>query len=255
MYLARFFDVTHKRNNLKIKSNAMKYFTSLLPAIIAGLSLASCTKEVSKAEKDEAILEIKMNNTERSGSFYAVRGPVTGGHAASGIVTWNDGYVNATSVSVKSANQPNEYSSKATFVTSAFQPASIATIPVEGSLQNAAFALQLQPVNGLAAIKLTGTYTDNSANTYPVTFQLDELLELRASTSSAIDGMNKRSQAVTTIRFGTMLETIPETLMTQAVLQANGNPVMISSTSNVDLYNYIKNILPGMLLIKFGDGE
>ncbi len=226
----------------------MKYFTTLLPVLIAGISFTSCTKEVSGPgeQTSTAKIDFQMNNTERSGSFYAVRGPQTGGHAQSGIVTWSDGFISPATLTIKSANSDKEYTASVNPTPGLFNAGSMAIVDMSaGNLLNAEYTLNIKPVNG-AAFELRGEYVDNNATTFPVILLIDDNLQLKATSESAIEmASGKIVKAVSSIGLGTMLETIPETLMTQATLQSNGGPVIISSTQNTALYNMIKSILPG----------
>jgi len=225
----------------------MKNVTAFLPVLAAGLLLTSCSKEVSEMNEEPGV-QIQMNNTEKGGSFFEVRN--TGGdRPASGIVSYTGGYINATNLTITAENGKVNYATKVEAIENAFQPKNLGSIALKTKeLNNARFALHVEPSNGRAAIHLNGTYTDNNAIMYPIQIVVNEPMDIQTAEEKTLN-ISHQSKLATMIQFGSMLETIPESFMTQAVANSGGNTVIISASTTPGLYAYIKSILPNMLKV------
>ncbi len=207
--------------------------------LVATLFIVSCKKESSSPLG----ISYQLQTKNRSSVI---------GRVESGNIVWTSGYGNATEIKFKSkgANGKIEYKSNLQQRIDLFSSISTLgniTLP-PGSYQEVQFDVELNPTATEPALVLNGTYTSTGTAT-PVTFLVSVPLEIETEMNNVTVSANNGYQALTSLNLSLLSRGITQSMLDNAV-RSNG-VILISSSSNVDLYNIILNNLKDSDEIEF----
>lgn len=221
----------------------MKLF---LAAIFFTAVFASCKKN-----KEESGVTYQMKTSNRSSNVNSMSG-TDGGTAnrINGTINWTSGFASATEIEFEAENNNLEvdYESQARQKIDLF--ASISTlgsinIPA-GTYEEVEFDVQLAPNGADAALELRGDY-----NGAPIIYRNNNVMEIKVEGNNVVIGQNNSYNAIINWDLSFMTQGISATALSLATI-TNG-AIVISSSSNIALYNIITANLLLMTSVEFED--
>lgn len=209
---------------------------SLIAVSVLALSIVSCKKE-SGATGGGIALTYRMQATNTSATINREI------NTSAANVQWTSGSATANQLKFEAKNGSAEVEFKS-FVQQSINLFNASTafgnisLPA-GTYSEVEFYAQLSPANNNPALELKGTYT-NGASTSNITFRVNESVLFKAE---------KNNVAITS-GANNVVVPVNLTLIMQGVSQAalnaattNNGEIIISSTSNANLYNIMVNNL------------
>ena len=198
----------------------MKKVRMLTLIAVSMISLASCKKD----------------NTDNSGFTFQLKtaNPTSTVTRTMATVIWQSGFVNANLIKFEAKQSGNEVEFKSSVqrhIDLFALPSDIGNITVPaGVYDETEFKIFIAPNSGAPAFQLQGT-----VNNTPVTFQVDNNIFIKAEQRQVtLSGSNV---ALTTLNLSGLTQGVSATDFANAI-QTNGT-IMISSSSNTNLYNAI----------------
>ena len=207
------------------------FFTTVFLSITT-LIMVSCKKEQNSASPG---ISYQLQTKNRASVV---------GRVESGNIVWTSGYGNATEVKFESKG-PNgklEYKSNLQQRIDLFSGVSVLgniTLP-PGTYQEVEFDLELNPTATEPAFLLNGSYTSTGPAT-PISFIISTPFEIKTEMNNVSVSANNGYNALTSLNLSLLSRGITQTMLDNAA-KTNGT-IIISSSSNVDLYNIILNNL------------
>jgi len=123
------------------------------------------------------------------------------------------------------------------------------TIP-EGTYRKIKAKIKFESANNHPALQLSGTYLPSSGLPVPITLTIDRPFEAKFDIKEpvVIDN-NTNLSLLSSIPLGKIDDVLTDNLLNNATRDGNGN-IIISSTSNTNLYNKLWDIMEDMLHVK-----
>ena len=210
---------------MKIKN----FFLTTLFITAATLFLASCKKE----NTDSLGISYKLQTSNRSSTV---------GRVASGTIIWASGFGNASEIKfeAKGSNGEVEYKSNLQQRVDLFSGVSTlsnVTLPA-GTYKEVEFKVELNPTATEPALLLNGNYA-STGPAVPIIFSISTPLEIETEMNNVTVLANNGYNALTTLNLSLLTRGITQAMLDNAV-KTNGT-IVISSSSNVNLYNIILN--------------
>jgi len=210
----------------------MKIQKLLFSIIIVVVTLfISCKKSSTNASG----IKYQLQTTNRSSVI---------ARTTTGNLQWTSGFGSATEVKfeAKNNNHDVEFKSQSPQLIDLFLAvATLGTITLDpGTYTEVEFEVELNPSGSNAALELNGQYTSGSVTT-PVKFIVNSPLELKNEKNNVVVTGNNSYKALTTINLSLLTTGVSELMLNNAV-RTNGT-IIISSTSNANIYNIILNNL------------
>ena len=192
-------------------------------AAISLLGLSSCKKDNVAADAGFTFQLTTANPTSTIARVTAT-------------VTWQSGFVNANLIKFEAkqgANQVEFKSNVQRHIDLFALPADIGNISVPaGTYDETEFKIFIAPNSGEAAFQLQGT-----VNNTPVTFKVDNSNLIKAEQHQVV--LSGRNVALTTLDLSGLTQGVSAADFASAT--QTGGTIVISSSSNVNLYNAILN--------------
>ena len=204
--------------------------TQLLISFIAATTLltTSCKKNNNNGT---AGVKYQLQTTNRSSVI---------ARTTSGNILWTSGSAYATEVKfeAKKDNNEVEFKSQTAQLIDIFLPvATLSTITLNpGTYSEVEFEVELNPSGSNPALELNGQYTSGPVTT-PVKFTVNSPLELKNEKNNVVVTDNNSYKALTTLNLSLITTGVTETMLNNAV--RTGGTILISSTSNSNIYNII----------------
>ena len=220
----------------------MKIIKHLLTAILTVTTLffVSCKKSSTNSVSG---IKYNLQTTNRS----AIITRITAGN-----LQWVSGYGSATEIKFEAENNNHEVKFESNTPQHLDLFSSIITLGTitlpPGTYTTAEFEIELTPTGTDAALQLNGQFTSGSVTT-PVVFIVNSPLEIKNEQNNVVVTDNNSYNALTTINLSLLTTGVTEAMLNNAVL-TNGS-IIISSTSNTDIYNLILNNLGDSDNVKF----
>ena len=216
------------------KNNFMKKIQILI-AITSLLFATSCKKSANGS----AAMEYQIQTVSNSALILAPLG--------AGNITWTTGTASATMIKLEaknSASQEVEFKSQVHQQIDLF--ASVATslgnvvIP-PGTYSEVEFKIQIDQDGSNPALQLNGLFTSGTGVATRVQFLVNSLVDIKAEQSNVTITDNASATALTSMNLSLLSNGITQTMMNNATVTRG--TIIISSSSNVNLYNIILNNL------------
>jgi hypothetical protein len=204
----------------------------LLPAIVV-LFLFSCKKQSTNSN---STVEFQLKTANRTSVVNRVDG--------AGSITWTSGFASATEIKLEaknSAQQQVEYKSESKqkvdlFTSVAGSLGNVILSP--GTYTEVEFRIELSPSGADAALQLDGSFTNgNTGAITPVSFRINSIFEIKGEKNNVTITDNSGTTALTTLDLSVLTTGISQAMLSSATI--TGGSIIISSSSNVALYNII----------------
>ena len=203
--------------------------TQLLLSFIAATTLITGCKKNNN--NGTAGIKYQLQTTNRSSVI---------ARTTSGNIVWTSGSAYATEVKfeAKKDNNEVEFKSQTAQLIDIFLPvATLSTITLNpGTYSEVEFEVELNPNGNNPALELNGQYTSGLVTT-PVKFTVNSPLELKNEKNNVVVTDNNSYKALTTLNLSLITTGVTETMLNSAVLTSG--TILISSTSNANIYNII----------------
>lgn len=235
-----------------MKNNLLNYGSLML---VAGLSLSSCTKENAGADG-------KLSYQVKPANFTASIGPSVSGSGlivavnSNSSLTWTSGNVNVSEIDfeAKSKNAEIEFELKQAFNVDLFNLSPVlgsVTLP-DAAYEEVELKLALRK-SATSAVPLTlkGSYTDGSGTKTPVEFYFNEDIEVEVEAENLIVSGTNDYLGLINFQLNKFLTNIISADFSGAA-KTNG-VIVISSTSNIELYAKLKSNLNAFADCDFED--
>lgn len=208
----------------------MKKLRSLsIIIVIALLLFVSCNKK-NNSDNPSGI-KYKLQTINRTSIV---------GRIAAGNIQWTSGYGNATEIKfeAESNNHEVEYKSSTPQRIDLFNGiATLGNITLPpGTYDEVEFKVELSASGNDAALELKGNYTSGNTIT-PVIFRVNSQLEIETEKKNVVVTDNNNYTALTKLDLSSLTRGVTESMLNSAV-RTNGT-ILISSTSNANIYNII----------------
>lgn len=223
--------------------------------LVAGLSLSSCTKENAGADG-------KLSYHVKPANFTASIGPSVSGSGlvvavnSNSSLTWTSGNVNVSEIDfeAKSKNAEIEFELKQAFNVDLFNLSPVlgsVTLP-DATYEEVELKLALRK-SATSAVPLTlkGSYTDGSGTKTPVEFYFNEDIEVEVEAENLIVSGTNDYLGLINFQLNKFLTNIISADFSGAA-KTNG-VIVISSTSNIELYAKLKSNLNAFADCDFED--
>ena len=210
----------------------MKITKLLIITVIAVTSLFSIS--CKKSSTSSSHVKYQFQTTNRSSVIIA--------SATSGNLEWTSGFGSATEIKfeAKSNNQEAEFKSEVPQRIDLFS--SVVTLGnitlTPGTYSEVEFKVELNPTSTDPALELKGQYTDHGTTT-PVIFRVNSPIEIKNEKSNVVITDNNGYRALTTLNLALLTNGVTASMLNNAV-RTNG-VILISSTSNSNIYNILLN--------------
>lgn len=221
--------------------------TQLLTLTLSGtLLLAACKKENNTGNTSNVTYQLSTQS--------ALPGIANGSERTSAAyLAFNGGTASVSEIKFEAKGDNKiEYKSNANQTIDLAQALStLGSIPVPyGTYEKVEFKIKFQSVANTPALTLLGTYTPSQGGApVPVVLQLAGPFELKfeKKTPTTIDA-NTDYTALSTLALNILSGSVPESLFANAT-RTNGQ-IVISSTSNTQLYTPLWSLLEGLLKVE-----
>ncbi|WP_121355427.1 hypothetical protein [Flavisolibacter nicotianae] len=218
----------------------MKMHTPLLTVLVAATLFTSCKKESTNAENAGTVgYQLRtINRTALVGKTDAT------GRIAATSINWTAGTASANELKFEAESNSGEveFKQRAAQQVDLFSATSFLgniTIPA-GTYNEVEFKAFLVPSGNSPALELDGTLTAGSVS-HPVKFIVASNVELKAEKHNITVAQGEKYSALNSIDLSQLTKGIPESAFTAASL--TNNTIVLSATSNTDLYNLVLNNL------------
>lgn len=205
----------------------------------AMLLIASCKKETS-------------NTTGINYQFQTTNRISTIGRIESGNVVWTSGYGNATEVKFDTKGSSGDVEYKSSFhqrIDLFPGISSLSNFIIQpGTYKEVEFKVELNPTITEPALLLNGTFT-STGPAVPIIFSISTPLEIETQMNDVTIENNNSYNALTDLNLSTLTTGITQTMIDNAS-RTNGT-IIISSSSNVNLYNIIVDNFKASEAIEF----
>lgn len=191
-----------------------------------------------KKEKNQSGINMKLKTTGSSRAVGRMAGTDFTGRTT-GVFTWTSGFLSVTEIEFEAEKEDDdteiEFKSKTAQRIDLFSPlSSLGFINVPpGLYEEVEFEVHIATTATAPAFELKGTY-----NMIPIVFQLNEALEIEAEFEDVTIAPNADLNAIVSLNLDLLTNGITDAALSAATL-TNGE-IVISSTSNVALYNIIR---------------
>jgi len=108
-----------------------------------------------------------------------------------------------------------------------------------GTYTEVEFKVTLNQNGSNPAMELNGTYTSGTGVVTPVVFSINSLFLLKAEQSNVVVSANTSITALTTLNLSLISAGITQAMLNSATV--SGGKILISASSNINLYNIITN--------------
>lgn len=226
----------HARKQLK--NIIMKISKLLMAGAAAMLILAACKKSGSDTPSDDSGMQFQLKAVN---PFVVVNKT-----DAPGSILWSSGFAAATEVKLEAKKNGNELEFKTSGIHQIDLFASVTAslgnivIPV-GTYTEVEFKITLNQNGSNAAMELNGQYTSGTGVVTPVVFSLNSLFILKAEQNNVSVTGNSSITTLTTLDLSFVSNGITQAMMNSATI--TGGKIIISASSNSNLYNIIINNL------------
>lgn len=216
----------------------MKISQILLTGIVAILFLGSCSKSgTDGTSATPASLQLQLTT---SNPFVAIN------KITSGSITWTSGYAYAieSKLEAKQNTSQLEFKSSNAVLVNLF--GSVITglgnivIPA-GTYTEVEYKITINQNGSTPALELNGQYTNNLGVVIPVVFDINSLFILKAEQTNIVVGGSTSITALTTLNLSSICSGITQAMMNSATISSG--KIIISASSNVNLYNILINNL------------
>lgn len=221
----------------------MKFTKPLLSIVIAITTLffISCKKGSDSASG----IKYQLQTTNRTAVI---------GRIAAGNIQWTSGFGYATEIEfeAESNNLEVEYKSQVPQRIDLFTGITALgniTLPA-GTYEEVEFEIHLNSSGSNSALELNGQFTSGSTTT-PVVFRVSSPLEIETEKNNVIITDNNSYTALTTLNLSLLTTGVTESMLNNAT-RINGT-IILSSTSNANIYNIILNNLTNCDGVEFED--
>jgi hypothetical protein len=216
----------------------MKIPKLLLTGAVAMLILASCKKSGSDTAPGDSGMQFQL---KASNPFVVVNKP-----DAPGSILWTSGSAAATEVKLEAKKNGSEieFKSSGNHQVDLFASvtASLGNIVLPAATYTEVeFKITLNQNGSNAAIELNGSYTSGTGVVTPVVFSLNSLFILKAEQNNVSVTGNSSITTLTTLNLSFVSNGITQAMMNSATI--TGGKIIISASSNSNLYNIIINNL------------
>jgi hypothetical protein len=204
--------------------------TNLLLSLIAATTLltTSCKKNNNNGT---AGVKYQLQTTNRSAVI---------ARTTTGNLSWTSGSAYATEVKfeAKKDSKEVEFKSQSPQLIDLFVPlVTLGTITLDpGTYSEVEFEVELTPSGSNSALELNGQYTSGTVTT-PVKFTVISPLELKNEKNNVVVTDNNSYKALTTLNLSLITKGVTEAMLNSAV--RTSGTILISSTSNANIYNII----------------
>jgi hypothetical protein len=175
------------------------------------------------------------------------------GRIAGSFLTWDGGTASVSEIKFEAKGENKvEYKSSATKTVdlkAALSTLGDIDVP-HGTYEKVEFKIQFVPAASGSSLELQGTYTPTTGGAaVPVVIRFGEPFEMKyeKKTPTTIDA-NTDYTALSTLALGILSQGVSESVLTNAV-KTNGT-IVISSSSNADLYNPLWSAFQGLLKVE-----
>lgn len=221
-----------------------------LNKLLLSISIASIALVFLSCKKENA-------NSNPSGINYQMRAisPTSIiSRTMSGNFTWTSGYAYATEIKFEAESRNVEVEFKSQIpqridLFSGIVNLGNITLPA-GTYDEVEFEVTLNSSASNAAFELNGQFTSGSTTT-PVIFKVLGEMEVETERDNVVITDNNGYKALTTLNLSLLTTGITESMLNNAT-RTNGT-IIISSTSNVNIYNIILNNLTDCDGVEFED--
>ncbi|HMK24954.1 MAG TPA: hypothetical protein VK483_02915 [Chitinophagaceae bacterium] len=216
----------------------MKIPQLLMTGAVAILILASCKKSGSDSTSGDSGMQFQLKATN---PFVVVNKP-----AAPGSIQWTSGSAAATEVKLEAKKNGSEieFTSSVNQQVDLFASvlANMGNIVLPAATYTEVeFKITLNQNGANAAMELNGQYTSGTGVVTPVVFNLNSLFILKAEQSNVTVTGNNSITTLTTLDLSFVSNGITQAMMNSATI--TGGKIIISASSNINLYNIIINNL------------
>ncbi len=231
----------------------MKQFF-LAAMVIAGIAgLSSCKKETAVADKPTTTLNYKLTADKEIAGF-GMNGQRKAQAEEFENFNWTGGSVGVSDIQFAAvADADNSVELKST-IDQRFDLfdawASLGSIEVpQAAFSSIEFKIGFAPVMDKPSLVLTGTFKKDG-QTVPISLVVDKAFELsfKKTTPTIIDGNTDALEAEAMMSVQQLAQGFTEDMFTNA--DRTNNEVIISSTSNTELYNMIWQRIESILTIE-----
>ncbi len=211
----------------------MKITKFLLITVIAVTTLffVSCKKSSNSASG----IKYQLQTTNRSAVI---------ARTTSGNLQWTSGFGSATEIKFEAKTNNNEAEFKSEVPQHIDLFSSVVTLGnitlTPGTYTEVEFEVELNPTSTDPALELKGQFTDNGITT-PVIFRVSSPIEIKNEKSNVVITDNNSYKALTTLNLALLTTGVTESMLNNA--SSTNGTIMISSTSNISIYNIILNNL------------
>lgn len=213
----------------------MKKITILLP-FVAIVVLFSCKKNSGSSSSTPPVVEFQLKTTNRTSAINRID--------AAGSIVWTSGFASITEIKLEAqdpSQQQFEYKSQINKKIDLFTPVAnvIGSVTLPGGLYTALeFRFETAPSGSDAAIQIDGTFSNgNTGTATPVSFRINVPYEIKGEKSNVVILDNITTTALTSLDLSLLTAGISQAILGSATI--TGGTIIISSTSNIALYNII----------------
>jgi len=214
----------------------MKISKLLMTVATAMIILSSCSKSSDSAGTTPAAMQFQLTT---SNPYVVVA------RAAAGSITWTSGTAWATETKLEAKQNGSQLEFKSSIDQQVNLFASVIagmgniSIPA-GTYTEVEFKITLNQNGSNPALELNGTYTNGTVVT-PVVFSINSLFLLKAEQSNVVVSANTSIDALTTLNLSFVSSGITQAMLNSATITSG--KILISASSNINLYNIIINNL------------
>jgi len=163
-----------------------------------------------------------------------------------GSITWTSGTTYATETKLEAKQNGSQLEFKSTNAQQVNLFASVipglGNIPIPaGTYTEVEFKITLNQAAAIPAMELNGTYTSGTGVVTPVVFDINSLFLVKAEQSNVVVTANTSINALTTLDLSFISSGITQAMLNSATISSG--KILISASSNVNLYNIIVNNL------------
>lgn len=225
-----------------------------IPVLAAVLSITSC-------EKDDSTGSGKLSYRVKPANFTAsIASTVSGSGLPVGIntnssITWTSGslYISEIDFEAESKDKKIEYEFKQGVNVDLFNLSPLLgsiTIP-DGTYDEVELKLELKKSTTTVPLTLKGTYTDGSGAKIPLEFYLNEDFEVEVEAEDLVVSGNKDYIGLINVQLNKFMTNVLSADLSSAT--KTGGVIVISSTSNMNLYSKFKANLNAFADCDFDD--
>ena len=216
----------------------MKISQLLMTGTVAIFFLASCSKSgTDGTSATAASMQLQLTT---SNPIVVVNKPTAGS------ITWTSGSANATETKLEAKQNHSQLEFKSAIAQQIHVFGSVITglgnivIP-PGTYTEVEYKITVNQNASTPALELKGQYTNGSGGVTPVVFDINSLFVIKAEQSNIVVGANTSITALTTLDLSFVSSGITQVMMNSATI--SGGKILISASSNINLYNIIINNL------------